>query len=112
LHATNALRAVVITMAVRSPLCKARKGGYKDMRCVGHPLRFPTLDLAHSSDELLTAFFKAIIPKMGCDPALVEDITVGTVLGNAQAYEARASMLAAGFRALSKRGVKANSYRA
>lgn len=25
---------VVITMAIRSPMCKARKGGFKDMRWV------------------------------------------------------------------------------
>jgi acetyl-CoA acyltransferase 1 len=25
---------VVITMAIRSPLCKAMKGGFKDTRCV------------------------------------------------------------------------------
>jgi hypothetical protein len=25
---------VVITLAIRSPLCKARKGGFKDTRCV------------------------------------------------------------------------------
>ena len=24
---------VVITMAIRSPLCKAKKGGFKDTRC-------------------------------------------------------------------------------
>lgn len=25
---------VVVTMAIRSPMCKAKKGGFKDMRCV------------------------------------------------------------------------------
>jgi acetyl-CoA acyltransferase 1 len=24
---------VVVTMAIRSPLCKAKKGGFKDTRC-------------------------------------------------------------------------------
>ena len=33
---------VVITMAFRTPLCKSRKGGYKDMK----------------SDELLTAVYR------------------------------------------------------
>lgn len=27
---------VVITMAIRSPLCKARKGGFKDVRSESH----------------------------------------------------------------------------
>lgn len=27
---------VVVTMAIRSPLCKARKGGFKDTRCVAN----------------------------------------------------------------------------
>ncbi|KIJ46425.1 hypothetical protein M422DRAFT_29275 [Sphaerobolus stellatus SS14] len=71
---------VVITLAVRSPLTKARKGGFKDTR----------------SDELLTSMFKAAITKSGIDPALIEDITVGTVLPPGAAYEARAAALAAG----------------
>ncbi|KAG8835390.1 hypothetical protein FRC20_007290, partial [Serendipita sp. 405] len=33
---------VVITMAIRSPMCKAKKGGFKDTR----------------SDELMTSMFK------------------------------------------------------
>lgn len=30
----NSLNDVVITMAIRSPMCKARKGGFKDARFV------------------------------------------------------------------------------
>ncbi|QRW24649.1 hypothetical protein RhiXN_11561 [Rhizoctonia solani] len=58
---------VVITMAVRSALTKAKKGGFKDTR----------------SDELLTGMFKAAIAKMQIDPALIQDICVGTVLPQA-----------------------------
>ncbi|KAL8276939.1 hypothetical protein RQP46_010667 [Phenoliferia psychrophenolica] len=72
---------VVITMAARSPLCKARKGGFKDM----------------GGQELLITFFKAAIEKMKIDPALIGDISVGTVLSNQAAYDARASAIAAGF---------------
>ncbi|THH10155.1 hypothetical protein EW145_g1517 [Phellinidium pouzarii] len=71
---------VVITLAVRSPLCKARKGGFKDT----------------GSDELLAAMFNAVLARSGIDPALIEDICVGNVLTPAPTYEARAAALAAG----------------
>ncbi|KAF8578724.1 thiolase [Ramaria rubella] len=71
---------IVISLAVRSPFTKARKGGFKDTR----------------SDELLTSMFKAAIAKSGIDPALIQDITVGTVLPPGAAYEARAAAIAAG----------------
>ncbi|KAI5124146.1 hypothetical protein M0805_000956 [Coniferiporia weirii] len=71
---------VVITLAVRSPLCKARKGGFKDTR----------------SDELLTSIFKAVVARSGFDSALIEDICVGNVLTPAPTFEARAAALAAG----------------
>ncbi|KAL5639239.1 hypothetical protein ACGC1H_006669 [Rhizoctonia solani] len=71
---------VVITMAVRSALTKAKKGGFKDTR----------------SDELLTGMFKAAITKMQIDPALIQDICVGTVLPPGAPYEARSAALAAG----------------
>ncbi|KAA1471710.1 thiolase [Dentipellis sp. KUC8613] len=71
---------VVITMAIRSPLCKARKGGFKDMR----------------SDELLTEMFKQAIAHAKIDPTLIGDICVGTVLPPGAAYEARTAALAAG----------------
>ncbi|KAG8762611.1 hypothetical protein FRC11_008509 [Ceratobasidium sp. 423] len=71
---------VVITMAVRSALTKAKKGGFKDTR----------------SDELLTGMFKAAISKMQIDPALIQDVCVGTVLPPGAPYEARSAALAAG----------------
>lgn len=71
---------VVITLAIRSPLTKARKGGFKDTRF----------------DELLLSMFKATISQSQIDPSLIQDITVGTVLSPGSAYEARAAAIAAG----------------
>ncbi|KZV77703.1 thiolase [Peniophora sp. CONT] len=71
---------VVITMAVRSPMCKAKKGGFKDMR----------------SDELLTEMFKRAIEHSKIDPKIIGDICVGTVLPKGPVYEARGAALAAG----------------
>lgn len=71
---------VVVTMAIRSPLCKAKKGGFRDMR----------------SDELLTEMFRHTIKHSGINPELIEDICVGTVLAQGPAYEARTAALAAG----------------
>ncbi|KAI0068296.1 thiolase [Artomyces pyxidatus] len=71
---------IVITMAIRSPLCKARKGGFKDTR----------------SDELLTEMLKQAISHSKIDPAIIGDICVGTVLPRGPTYEARAASLAAG----------------
>lgn len=52
--------AVVVTAAFRTPLCKARKGGYKDT----------------SSDELLLELFKAAKANIGIDAGLVGDMCV------------------------------------
>ncbi|KAJ3556443.1 hypothetical protein NM688_g2031 [Phlebia brevispora] len=71
---------VVITMAIRSPLCKARKGGFKDTK----------------SEELLLEMFKQSVARSSIDPGLIGDITVGTVLIPGAAYVARAASLAAG----------------
>jgi acetyl-CoA acetyltransferase family protein len=72
---------VVITMAIRSPLCKAKKGGLKDTM----------------TDELMLEMFKQSIAHGGIDPALVGDICVGTVLTPDAMYHARGAALAAGF---------------
>ncbi|KAF8745133.1 hypothetical protein AX14_010593 [Amanita brunnescens Koide BX004] len=72
---------VVITMAIRSPLCKAKKGGFKDAR----------------TDELLLEMYKQVIAHASIDPKLVGDICVGTVLTPDPVYHARAAALAAGF---------------
>ncbi|KAH8835893.1 thiolase [Flagelloscypha sp. PMI_526] len=55
---------VVITLAIRSPLCKAEKGGFKDAK----------------TDELLVQMFSTAVEKSGINPALIGDICVGTKL--------------------------------
>jgi len=72
---------VVITMAIRTPLCRAQKGGFKDLH----------------SDELMFEMYKAVVARCGIDPALVEDIVIGNVLSKNAAYQARAAAIAAGF---------------
>lgn len=71
---------VVITMAIRSPMCKSKKGGFKDMR----------------SDELLTEMFRQAIARSAIDPGLIGDIAVGTVLPPGAMYEAREAAIVAG----------------
>ncbi|RHZ74116.1 hypothetical protein Glove_227g164 [Diversispora epigaea] len=72
---------VVIVTAVRTPLTKANKGGFKD-----------TLP-----EELLAAVFKAILDKSKIDPKSIQDIAVGNVLPpGGGATVARAAALYAG----------------
>lgn len=71
---------VVITLAIRSPLCKARKGGFKDTR----------------GDELITEMIKQTLSRIEFDPSLIGDVCVGTVLDPKATYAARAAALAAG----------------
>lgn len=54
---------IVITLAVRTPLAKGKKGGFKDT------------DL----DYILWALLKQVIEKSKIDPSLVEDICLGNV---------------------------------
>jgi len=68
-------------MAIRSPLCKAKKGGFKDTR----------------TDELMLEMFKQSIAHGGIEPSLVGDICVGTVLTSDPVYHARGAALAAGY---------------
>ncbi|KAF4605055.1 hypothetical protein EYR40_003838 [Pleurotus pulmonarius] len=72
---------VVITMAIRSPLCKAKKGGFKDAK----------------TDELMLEMFRQSIAHSNIDPSLIGDICVGNVLCADGVYHARAAALAAGF---------------
>ncbi|KAH7929341.1 thiolase [Leucogyrophana mollusca] len=72
---------VVITMAIRSPLTKAKKGALKDT----------------STDELMLEMFKLAIVHSKVDPSAVGDICVGTVLTPNPVYHARGASLAAGF---------------
>ncbi|KAG8795944.1 hypothetical protein FRC12_007757 [Ceratobasidium sp. 428] len=72
---------VVLTLALRTPLCKAKKGGLKDT----------------PSDVLLVGMLKAVKERCGIDPGLIEDIAVGTCHPPSPCYESRASAMAAGF---------------
>ena len=54
---------VVITLAIRTPLTKAFKGGFKDS-----PLDF-----------IVYSLLKEVVKKSNLDPQLVEDICLGNV---------------------------------
>ena len=54
---------VVITLAIRTPLAKGKKGGFKDT------------DL----DFMVYSLLKKVIEKSKIDPNLVEDICMGNV---------------------------------
>lgn len=54
---------VVITLAIRTPLCKAKKGGLKDT-----PL-----------DGLVFKILEQVVRKSNLDPQMVEDICLGNV---------------------------------
>jgi len=73
---------IVITAALRTPMTRGKKGGFKDTQAA----------------DLLLGAFKALIQRSGIDPKLVEDIAVGSVLAaGGGATEFRAAALAAGF---------------
>ncbi|KAH8553781.1 Thiolase, N-terminal domain-containing protein [Umbelopsis sp. PMI_123] len=73
---------VVVVSALRTPITRARKGGFKD-----------TLP-----EEMLSAVFKATIEKTKINPALVNDICVGNVLpAGGGATAARMAALHSGF---------------
>jgi acetyl-CoA acetyltransferase family protein len=72
---------VVITLAIRTPLTKAFKGGFKDT----------------SLDFMIYALLKKVIEKSNLDPQYVEDIRLGNVSEQRAAYFIRAASLAAGF---------------
>uniref|UniRef100_A0A1D1ZDC1 acetyl-CoA C-acyltransferase n=1 Tax=Anthurium amnicola TaxID=1678845 RepID=A0A1D1ZDC1_9ARAE len=72
---------VVIVAAVRTPMTRSKKGGFKD-----------TLP-----EELLAAALKGVLDRAGIDPKLIEDIAVGNVLPpGGGATTARAAALYAG----------------
>merc|ERR1711977_393183 len=72
---------VVITLAIRTPLAKGFKGGFKDTEL----------------DYLVYALLKKVIERSRIDPQLVEDICCGNVSDGKAAYKVRAAALAAGF---------------
>ncbi|KAH6660749.1 3-ketoacyl-CoA thiolase [Truncatella angustata] len=72
---------IVITLAIRTPLCKGKRGGFKDT----------------TLEYITYALLKEVKDRMGFDPALVEDICFGNVSDGKAAYKVRAASLGAGF---------------
>ncbi|KAB8297796.1 hypothetical protein EYC80_001594 [Monilinia laxa] len=72
---------IVITLAVRTPLAKGFKGGFKDTKL----------------DYLIYSLLQKVREKSNLDPALVEDVCCGNVSDGNAAYKLRAAVLAAGF---------------
>lgn len=73
---------IVVTAALRTAICKGGKGSFKDTFAA----------------DLMAGALKGIIDRSKIDPALVEDIVVGTVLApGGGATEMRAASLVAGF---------------
>uniref|UniRef100_A0A6B2L573 acetyl-CoA C-acyltransferase n=1 Tax=Arcella intermedia TaxID=1963864 RepID=A0A6B2L573_9EUKA len=73
---------IVVVCALRTPICKAKKGALKD---------------THWTD-LLTAALKGVVEKSGLPAKDIEDVQVGTVLAaGGGATEARMAMFAAGY---------------
>lgn len=73
---------VVVTACCRSAFTKGGKGGFKDTQAA----------------DLMAGVLKAIIDRSKINPALVEDVCVGTVLApGGGATEMRAASLLAGF---------------
>lgn len=71
----------MITLAVRTPLAKAKKGGFKDT----------------TLEYMVMALLEQVRERSKLDPALVEDICLGNVSDGKAAYKLRAAALAAGF---------------
>ncbi|CAK7218170.1 hypothetical protein SBRCBS47491_003414 [Sporothrix bragantina] len=72
---------IVITLAIRTPLTKGKKGGFKDT----------------TLEYIVYALLKEVRERSNLDPALVEDICLGNVGEGKAAYKCRAAALAAGF---------------
>ena len=73
---------VVVTAACRSAFTKGGKGGFKDTQ----------------ASDIMAGILKAVIDRSKINPALVEDVCVGTVLApGGGATEMRAAALLAGF---------------
>jgi len=73
---------IVIICALRTPICKAKRGGFKD---------------THWTD-LLTVALKGVVEKSGVPAKDIEDVQVGTVLAaGGGAVEARMALFVAGY---------------
>jgi acetyl-CoA acyltransferase 1 len=71
---------VVIVSAVRTPIARAKNGGYN-----GVP-----------ADHLLTTALQGVLAKSGVDPKEIGDVVVGNVLADQSAFMARIGCLLAG----------------
>lgn len=73
---------IVIVSALRTPVCRAKKGGFKDTM----------------PDDLLKAALEGVVKQSGINPKDVNDVIVGNVqLGGAYAAPARMAQFRAGF---------------
>ncbi|XP_006649171.1 3-ketoacyl-CoA thiolase 2, peroxisomal [Oryza brachyantha] len=74
---------VVVVAAYRTPICRAKRGGFKDT--------YP--------EDLLTTVLKAVLDNTRINPGEIGDIVVGSVLGpgSQRAVECRAAAFYAGF---------------
>ena len=74
---------VVIVCAVRTPICKAKKGGLKDT----------------PAEDLLATVLAAVVERTKIDPAVLGDVVVGSVLGSNvwRANQARIAMFLANY---------------
>ncbi|CRG89728.1 3-ketoacyl-CoA ketothiolase (Kat1), putative [Talaromyces islandicus] len=71
---------VVVTLAIRTPMTKAVKGGFKDT----------------GLDYIVYSVLKELVQRSNLDPALIEDVCLGNVNDGKAAYLGRAAALAAG----------------
>jgi acetyl-CoA acyltransferase 1 len=72
---------VVVVSALRTPMCKAKRGGLRDT----------------APDALLIAVLKATMERTKIDPKIIGDIVVGNVLqAGAGAHSARMAQLVSG----------------
>ena len=69
--------------AVRTPICKAKKGGLKDT----------------PAEDLLATVLAAVVERTKIDPAVIGDVVVGSVLGSNvwRANQARIAMFLANY---------------
>lgn len=74
---------VVVVSACRTPMCRAKRGGFKDT----------------PADDLVAAVLKETLSRTGVEPEAVGDIVMGSVLGpsSQRANECRMAMFYAGF---------------
>lgn len=74
---------VVIISALRTPMCKAKRGALKDT----------------PADDMLAAVLKATVDRTGVEPEAIGDVVIGSVLGpsSQRANECRIAMFLAGY---------------